>query len=218
MKNIRIKKKQTAYSVGKIVCVGRNYSEHIKELGSVQEEKPVIFLKPASALIFSGEKIIHPTFSNNLHHEVELVLLIDKQIKDVTLLEAENAIAGYSVGLDMTLRDVQNELKAKGNPWTISKCFDTSAVVSDFILKTDYSLTQNEFISLRVNGVEKQNDSLSKMIFSPAELVQYISSLMTLEEGDLIYTGTPAGVGRVERGDKIEAKIENIGLLQTEII
>jgi 5-carboxymethyl-2-hydroxymuconate isomerase len=165
-----------------------------------------------------GEKIIHPTFSKDMHHEVELVLLIGKTVKDVAANEAENAIIGYGVGLDMTLRDVQNELKKKGHPWTIAKCFDTSAVVSDFILKSDYNLTLDEEISLSVNRQIRQKEKLNKMLFRPADIVEYISSLMTLEEGDLVFTGTPAGVGKVEVGDRLSGRIEGVGELEVEVV
>ncbi len=218
MKTVQIKNLNKKFTVGKIVCVGRNYAEHVKELGNEVADKPVIFLKPASAIIYSGDSIIHPEFGNDLHHEIELVLLIGENVKNVSLDEAENAIVGYGVGLDMTLRDVQNALKKKGDPWTISKCFDTSAVLSDFILKENYTLTQKEEIKLKVNGQVKQNDTLDKMISSPAQLVQYISSLLKLEEGDLIFTGTPAGVSKVNKGDKLEGSIENIGELSCSII
>jgi 5-carboxymethyl-2-hydroxymuconate isomerase len=217
MKKVRIKNSNQELAVGKIVCVGRNYAEHAKELGNEIPEKPVVFLKPASALIHSGEKIIHPTFSKDMHHEVELVLLIGKKVKDANKTEAEDAIIGYGVGLDMTLRDIQNELKKKGHPWTIAKCFDTSAVVSDFILKSDYKLTLNEEISLSVNGQIRQKEKLNKMLFRPADIVEYISSLMTLEEGDLVYTGTPAGVGKVEVGDKLVGEIQNISKLEVSV-
>ena len=176
-------------------------------MGIKDPDKPVLFLKPTSAIIYSGGEIIHPTFSNELHHEVELVLLIGENIKHASEDEAENAIIGYGVGLDMTLRDIQNELKKKGYPWTLAKCFDTSAVISDFILKKDYQLKLDEKIELKVNGEVKQSDTLSSMIFKPAELVEYISSVMKLEKGDLIFTGTPSGVSKVHRGDKLEARL-----------
>ena len=217
MKTISIKNSNQQYTVGKIVCVGRNYAEHAKELGNEIPEKPVIFLKPASALIHSREKIIHPTFSKDMHHEVELVLLIGKTVKDANKNEAEDAIKGYGVGLDMTLRDIQNELRKKGNPWTIAKSFDTSAVVSDFVRKSDYSLTLDEEISLSVNGQIRQKEKLNIMLFLPTEIVEYISSLMTLEEGDLVYTGTPAGVGKVEVGDKLVGKIDGVGELEVVV-
>ncbi|KAA0237639.1 MAG: FAA hydrolase family protein, partial [Chlorobiota bacterium] len=201
------KNSKEEFTIGKIVCVGRNYAEHAKELGNEIPGKPVLFLKPASALIYSGEEIVHPDYGNELHHEVELVLLMGETIKKANNAQAEKAIIGYGVGLDMTLRDVQNELKKKGNPWTLAKCFDTSAVISDFVLKKDYQLTLEEIIELKVDGVVKQSDILKSMIFNPAEIVEYISSVMILEKGDLIFTGTPAGVSKVNRGDKIEAKL-----------
>lgn len=217
MKTVKIKNSTQQFTVGKIVCVGRNYAEHAKELGNEIPEKPVIFLKPASALIHSGEKIIYPTFSKDMHHEVELVLLIGKTIKNVTKSHAEEAIIGYGVGLDMTLRDIQSELKKKGHPWTIAKCFDTSAVVSEFVLKSNYMLTLEEEISLSVNGQIRQKEKLSMMLFKPAEIVEYLSSLMTLEEGDLVFTGTPAGVGRVKVGDRLLGKIDGVGELEVEV-
>ncbi len=213
MNQITIKTTNEKIPIGKIVCIGRNYPEHAKELGNEVPGKPVLFLKPASAVIYSGEDIIHPSFGNELHHEVELVLLIGAKIKDAALDEADNAIAGYGVGLDMTLRDVQSKLKSKGHPWTLAKCFDTSAVISDFVLKDDYKLSLDNKITLSVNDVIKQKDTLSSMIFNPAELIEYVSSVMTLEKGDLIFTGTPAGVSKVNRGDKLVGKIEGIAEL-----
>ncbi len=197
----------------KLFALAETMQSMQKNLGMKLPAKPVLFLKPASAVIYSGEDIIHPSFGNELHHEVELVLLIGAKIKDASLEEAENAIAGYGVGLDMTLRDVQSKLKSKGHPWTLAKCFDTSAVISDFVLKEDYKLSLDEKITLSVNGVIKQEDTLSSMIFNPAELVEYVSSVMTLEKGDLIFTGTPAGVSKVNRGDKLVGKIEGIAEL-----
>lgn len=216
MKEIKLSGK--SYPVGKIVCVGRNYAEHAKELGNVVPEFPIIFLKPSSSIIFSGESVIHPGITNDLQHEAELVLLIGNKIKDADLKLAENAIEGYAVGLDMTMRDVQAEAIRTGHPWTVSKCFDTSAVLSEFISAKEYQLTMNETISLKVNGTVRQNCELNKMIFKPAELVKDISSLFTLETGDLIFTGTPAGVSKVIKGDKIEAEITNIGSLKTTIL
>lgn len=218
MKEIKFRNSSERTTIGKIVCVGRNYAEHAKELGNEVPEKPVVFLKPLSAVIFSGGDIVYPFFSNEMHHEVELVLLIGKTIKDAHPNEAENAIAGYAAGLDMTLRDVQSKLKSKGHPWTIAKGFDTSAVLSDFVLKDNYNLTLDEDIYLFVNGEIKQKDKLNKMIFKPAELVQYLSSLMTLEKGDLIFTGTPKGVGLVKKGDRIKAGIEGIGELTANVV
>jgi 5-carboxymethyl-2-hydroxymuconate isomerase len=205
-------------NVGKIVCVGRNYVEHAKELGNEVPIFPLIFLKPASNLIFSTEKIQHPDYSHEMHHEVELVLLIGENIKNADENQAKSAIMGFAVGLDMTLRDIQDELKKKGHPWTLAKCFDTSAVVSDFLSAQKYQYKGNEKISLSVNNELRQNSTLDLMIFNIVEIVKYISSKMTLEKGDLIFTGTPSGVSKVKIGDKLVGEIENIGKLETEII
>jgi len=217
MKAVTIKNSIKKINVGKIVCVGRNYAEHAQELGNEIPEKPVVFLKPASALIYSGDSIIYPTFSEEMHHEAELVLLIGKTIKDADKIESANAIIGYGVGLDMTLRDIQSNLKKKGHPWTIAKGFDTSAVISDFVSTDDFKLTLDEEIILSVNNNVRQRAKLKKMIFSPVDILSYISSLMTLEEGDLIYTGTPAGVGQVTKGDKIHAEITGLAALDCSV-
>lgn len=218
MKKAKLKNSVKIFSIGKVVCVGRNYAEHAKELGNEIPEKPVLFLKPFSAVIYSGEEVTHPAFSNELHHEVELVLLVGEDVKNATKEEAEKAIIGYGVGLDMTLRDIQKKLRKNGDPWTLAKCFDTSAVISDFILKQDYQLNFNEKIELKVNGEVKQSDTLNSMIFKPEELVEYISSIMTLEKGDLIFTGTPSGVSKVNRGDKLEAKLGDLAELVCKVV
>ena len=167
MKKINIKNDTEEYYIGKIVCVGRNYTDHVIELGNEIPEKPLLFLKPSSAVIFSGENIKYPSFSREMHHEVELVLLIGEELSSADENESGNAIAGYAVGLDMTLRDIQNELKKKGHPWTIAKCFDTSAVLSDFISSKDYKLTLDEEMSLTINGELRQTEKLNQMIFLP---------------------------------------------------
>ncbi len=218
MKKLKISNSSEEYFCGKIVCVGRNYVEHAKELGNELPVFPLIFLKPASSIIYSGDNVEHPPFAQNLHYEAELVLLIGEDVSKVDKDKADKAIVGYTVGLDMTARDVQNNLSKKGHPWTLAKCFDTSAVLSDFILRKDYELTYDETITLKVNGEVKQNSQLNKMIFKPAEIVSYISGIMKLEKGDLIFTGTPAGVGKVIQGDKIEAEIESIAKLETTVI
>ena len=218
MKKITIKNTKTKIEVGKMICVGRNFADHAKELGNEVPAKPVVFIKPASSIIYSGEKIIQPKFSDNLHHEVELLLLIGKDIKDANIRNAEEAIIGYGLGLDMTLRDIQNEARKKGDPWTVAKCFDTSAVISEFILKKDYNLTLDEEITLTVNNKIRQKEKLNKMLFKPVEIVEYISSLMTIEKGDIIFTGTPAGVGRVVQGDVLTASIGNVLELNCKVI
>ena len=214
MKTIKINNSNEEITIGKIVCVGRNYTEHIHELGNEIHEKPVVFLKTMSSVIYSGGTIVYPSFSNDMHHETELVLLIGENIKDADLETSERAIVGYGIGLDMTLRDVQSDLKRKGHPWTIAKCFDTSTVLSEFVEKSSQKLTLDETISLKINGEYRQKDQLNKMLHKPAQVVQYISSLMKLEAGDLIFTGTPKGVSKVEKGDKLEAELEGIVKLE----
>lgn len=217
MKKAHLKNLGEELYCGKIACVGRNYAEHAKELGNEVPEFPIIFLKPASSIIYGGDKIIYPDYSEDLQHEVELLLLIGKDVKNASLEDAEDAIYGYGVGLDMTLRDLQREYTKKGQPWTLAKCFDGAAVISEFILKENYKLTLEENISLSINGIVKQNAKLNTMIFKPAEIVKYISNKMMLEAGDIIFTGTPAGVGKVQKGDKLYAKIENVAELEAEI-
>ena len=217
MKYLKFKNSEEKIPIGKMVCVGRNYAAHAKELGNDVPEFPIIFLKPASNVIFSGESVVHPSYSNDLQHEVELVLYIGEDVKNADDASAEKAIHGYMIGLDMTLRDLQNEYRKKGDPWTLAKCFDTAAVLTDVVLKKDYRLRGDEKISLSVNGKERQNSSIKNMLFSPADIVKFISARLTLEKGDLIFTGTPEGVGRVVPGDKIDASLENIGTIKTQI-
>lgn len=217
MKTIKLKNSSREIPIGKIVCVGRNYAEHVRELGNVIHEKPVVFLKTVSSVIYSGDKIVYPSFSTDMHHETELVLLIGEEVKDADDKAAEKAIAGYGIGLDMTLRDVQSDLKKKGHPWTIAKCFDTSTVLSEFMKKSSYQLTLDETISLKINGEYRQKDQLNKMLHKPVEIVQYISSLMKLEPGDLIFTGTPKGVSKVNSGDKLVAELDDILKLECSV-
>ncbi len=215
MKKVKLENKE--FTVGKIVCVGRNYAKHAEELGNEVPEFPLIFLKPASVLIHSGDKIIHPLYSDEMHYEAELVLLITEQIKNADSEEALKAIGGYAVGLDMTLRDIQSKLKAKGHPWTLAKVFDGSAAVGDFVSAEKFNPTFEEFIELKLNGETRQKSQLKNMIFKPAGIVKYISEKMTLEEGDLIFTGTPAGVGRTVPGDRLEASVNGLPVLSVEV-
>lgn len=218
MKFLKIRNSDEKIQVCNIFCVGKNYMAHIKEMNSEIPEEPVIFMKPASTLIFNEGPVHYPDHTENLHYEAELVLLIGKTIKNASLEEADDAIIGYATGLDMTLRDVQKKLKNKGLPWTLAKCFDDSAVLSDVILKKEYQLKEDENISLYQNGELKQRASLSLMINKIAEVVKFLSERITLHKGDLIYTGTPAGVGAVKKGDKLIVKIDNLPDLKTEII
>ncbi|MGB9663568.1 MAG: fumarylacetoacetate hydrolase family protein [Ignavibacteria bacterium] len=217
MRKVFIRGSNKEYLVGKIACVGKNYLEHAKELGDAVPEKPVIFLKPSSSIIFSGDKIVYPEFSKSLHYETELVLLIGRTGKKIPASKAPNYIDAYTVGLDMTLRDLQSEAKRLGHPWTISKCFDTSTVLGEFIPANEIQNPNSLDIKLWVNGELKQNDNTSNMIFSVEEIVEYLSYYFTLEEGDIIFTGTPKGVGEVKVGDKLVAEISKFVKLETEV-
>ncbi len=208
MKTYRLINSDNEFPVGKILCLGRNYIEHVKEMKAEVSSKPVVFLKPSSAIIHDGENIIIPNFAKELHHEVELVIAIGSGGKNITAKNADDHILGYAVGLDMTLRDVQNEAKIKGLPWTVAKGFDTAAPISDIIEKDKISDPQTLTIMCKVNGEIRQKSSTSNMIFSIQTIIEFLSTIFTLEAGDLIFTGTPEGVGPVKPGDKIEAAIE----------
>ncbi len=203
--------------VGKIFCVGRNYAAHAKEMRAATPEAPVIFLKPPTALLHNGGKIVLPPFSQELHYEVEMVVLIGREGKNIPTTNARAYVGGYGVGLDMTLRDVQTEAKQKGLPWSIAKGFDTSAPVSSFVEPECVPDPHALDISLKVNGAIRQHANTREMIFSIEEIVSFISSIFTIEPGDLIFTGTPEGVGRVVSGDRLEAALEFVGTLQVSV-
>ena len=203
--------------VGKILCLGRNYVAHAKEMNSETPEAPVVFLKPSTAILHDGGRVVIPPFSAELHHEVEMVVLIGMQAKSVPRDHALDYVSGYAVGLDMTLRDVQAEAKKKGLPWSVAKGFDTSAPISRFVEKSKIREPHHLDISLKVNDNVRQQSNTSKMIFSIGEMISYISSIFTLEAGDLIFTGTPEGVGQVGPGDRLEAELESVGTLRVSV-
>ena len=185
-------------------------SEHVAELNNQMPSKPLIFMKPPSTYITNGMSIEVPVGCESIHHEIELGVVIGSTCKQVTPAKSWDHVGGYALALDMTARDFQNELKAKGQPWELAKCFDTSCPISEFISKDVINDPQNISIVCKVNGELRQNDNTSKMIFRIPELISYISTYFTLEEGDLILTGTPAGVGPVKHGDVIEGEIPDI--------
>lgn len=201
-------------NVPKILCLGLNYAEHAKEMKSDKPETPVIFMKPSSAIIHDKEKIVIPNISNEVHHEVEVVLLIGKDGKNIPKDKALEHIAGIGIGLDLTLRDIQKEAKAKGRPWTVSKGFDTSAPVSEFVSVEKITDLNNLSFNLKINDEIKQSGNTSEMLFKPDEIISYLSTIFTLQKGDLIYTGTPEGVGQIVSGDKLLASLENIITLE----
>jgi len=214
MKTITLLPSNRKIRANNIFCVGQNYTEHAKEMGGVPQKEPIIFLKPTSAIIENGQNIVIPKMSNNVHHEVELTVLIGKQGKNIPQSEAVNYVAGYGVGLDMTMRDKQSEAKKAGNPWAVSKGFDTSAALSPFIEASNISNPQDLEIKLTVNGTVRQHSNTKKMIYTIDVLISYLSSVFTLEEGDIIYTGTPEGVAQVLPGDVLQAEIPGVGTLQ----
>jgi len=195
-------------------CVGQNYAEHAKEMGSAVAETPVIFLKPSNAVIESGMPILLPAMSTNVHHEVELTVLIGKGGRNIPKSEALKHVAGYGVGLDMTMRDVQLAAKKAGTPWSIAKGFYTSAPLSPFIEASHIPDPHRLEILLKVNGIERQRTNTSNMNFKVDELIVFLSSVFSLEEGDIIYTGTPEGVAPVVQGDVLEAEIPGMIKIQ----
>ena len=189
----------------KIICVGRNYIEHIDELKNEKPAEPIIFMKPDSALLRKNQPFYIPSFSNNLHHEIELVIKIDKIGKNISEKFAHRYYSSVGLGIDFTARDVQDELRAKGLPWEKAKAFDQSAAIStDFIPISELD-KENINFRLDINGETRQLGNSSQMIFTFDELVSHISNYFTLKIGDLIYTGTPAGVGAVGINDRLQA-------------
>lgn len=193
----------------KIICIGRNYVKHIEELNSERPDEPVIFLKPDSSILRKNRPFFIPDFSNDLHHEVELVLKIDKVGKSISRKFASRYYSSVGLGIDFTARDLQNKLKDKGLPWEKSKAFDFSAAISTDFIPLDELNTNNIRFRLDINGETRQTGDSSHMIFPFDELIEHISKFFTLKTGDLIYTGTPAGVSAVKINDRLEGYIED---------
>lgn len=213
MKTITLLPAGKEFQINNIFCIGKNYADHAKEMGGDVPKEPVIFLKPTSAIIADGELIVIPTMSSNIHHEVELTVLIGTGGKNIPQASAMNHVAGYGVGLDMTMRDRQSEAKKAGNPWTVSKGFDSSAPLSRFVAASTVADPHNFEIILKVNGAVRQQSNTRNMIFRIDVLIAYLSTIFTLSEGDIIYTGTPEGVAQVHSGDRLEAEIPGVGTL-----
>jgi len=217
MKTVVIPATDNEYIIGKILCIGRNYVDHIKELGNATPAAPVVFMKPATSVISQGESVCIPPYSKDCHYEAELAVLIGTEGKHIPEADALAHVAGYGVAIDMTLRDVQDELKKKGLPWEIAKGFDTACPLSDFVPVSEVPDPQGLTIRLLLNGEERQNGSTGLMIHTVASIISYLSRIFTLEEGDLILTGTPAGVGRVVAGDRMEASIAGVGTVSVTV-
>lgn len=205
------------FAIGKILCIGRNYVDHIRELGNETPATPVIFMKPATAVIGNGDSVVIPAYSDNCHHEAELALLVGKSGKNVAESEALALLAGYGVAIDLTLRDVQDELKKKGLPWDIAKGFDTACPLSTFVPAARVADPQELNIRLTVNDELRQNGSTGLMIHPAARLISHLSTIFTLEAGDIILTGTPAGVSRIVAGDRLYAEIPGVGSVTVSV-
>lgn len=205
------------FAIGKILCIGRNYVDHVRELGNELPAAPVVFMKPASSVIGDGDEIVIPAYSNNCHHEAELALLVGKEGKNIPESEALSHLAGYGVAIDLTLRDVQDELKKKGLPWDIAKGFDTACPLSIFAPQEAVADPCNMDIRMTVNDQLRQNGNTSLMINPAARLVSHLSTIFTLEPGDIILTGTPAGVSRILPGDSLTAEIPGVASLSVRV-
>lgn len=201
----------------KIICIGRNYADHAKELGNEVPDEPVIFMKPKSALIQSHTPFYYPEFTNELHYECELVLRVCKNGKYIQERHASNYYNGITVGIDFTARDIQEICRQKGLPWEKAKAFDNSAAVGKFIDLTPDINKKNINFHLAKNGEVVQKGNSGKMVFSFDSIVSHISNYFSLNIGDLIFTGTPAGVGECVVGDQLEAFIEDKSLLSMEV-
>ena len=210
-----------AFPVHRIYCVGRNYQDHAVEMGHSGREAPFFFMKPADAVLAAqADQIVtmpYPSLTNSLHHEVELVVAIGTGGRDIAVDDSGKHIFGYAVGLDMTRRDMQNELKKLGRPWCIAKGFDHSAPIGPITATQQVSDIAGASIDLQVNGEMRQRGAIAGMIWNIAETISHISQAWTLHPGDLIFTGTPAGVGAVVRGDLLTASVSGLQTLRVRL-
>lgn len=202
----------------KIICIGRNFSEHAKELGNVTPKEPVFFLKPDTALLKDNEPFYIPDFSQNIQYEVELVVKINKVGKNIQEKFAQNYFSEIGLGIDFTARDLQNELKTEGLPWEKAKAFDNSAVISNqFIPVSSISDINNIEFSLNKNKQRVQIGNSNQMLFNIYTIIHHVSKYITLKTGDLIFTGTPSGVGKIEIGDILEGYLGDKKMFETKI-
>jgi fumarylpyruvate hydrolase len=205
------------FPVRRVFCVGRNYAAHAREMGADTREPPFFFTKPADALVPTPASIAYPRATQDLHHEIELVVAIGKGGADIATDAALSHVWGYGVGLDLTRRDLQAGFKAKAHPWDMAKGFDQSAPISPLVPASKIGHPDKGAITLSINGVEKQRGDLADLIWSIPETIAALSRLVTLCPGDLIFTGTPEGVGPVRHGDELLGKVEGVGELQLDV-
>ena len=210
------------FPVHRIYCVGRNYVEHAVEMGFTGREPPFFFLKPADAVlpVRSGAvgEMHYPSLTHDLHHEVELVVAIGKGGRDIAAKDALAHVWGYAVGLDMTRRDLQGEMKKQGRPWSIGKAFEESAPIGEVRRAAECLIDADTQIRLEVNGQTRQQSRIGRLIWSIPEIIEHLSAAWTLAPGDLIYTGTPEGVAAVVRGDTLSASVDGVGSLQIKLV
>jgi fumarylpyruvate hydrolase len=206
------------FPVRRIFCVGRNYADHVREMGGdPKSDPPVFFTKPADAIVASGSTIAYAPRTTNLHHEVELVVALKSGGSDIAQEHALSHVFGYAVGNDLTRRDLQHQLREKGLPWDMAKAFDAAAQIGAILPAERFGAVEAQAVWLEVNGQKRQQSQLSQMIWSVPEIIQILSSYVTLAAGDLIYTGTPDGVGSLERGDAVRAGIDGLPPLEFRI-
>jgi fumarylpyruvate hydrolase len=207
------------FPVRRIYCVGRNYAEHTREMGfDPDRELPFFFNKNPDNLVLDGGNFPYPSVSKNVHHEIELVLALGKGGTDIPVEKAMEYVYGYAVGLDMTRRDLQNEAKKTGRPWEIGKAFEHSAPMTDIVPASKIGHIEKGAIWLKVNGEIRQNSDIDQLIWKIPEIISYLSAIFELKAGDLIMTGTPAGVGAVQRGDVMEGHVAGVGTLRTQVV
>jgi len=206
------------FAVRRVYCVGRNYAEHAAEMGHDTREPPFFFGKPADALVTGGADIPYPSQTADFHHEIELVVAIGKDGSDIAPAEALGHVYGYAAGLDMTRRDLQAQAKKAGRPWDMAKGFDQSAPIGSIAPASAIGHPDSGAITLSVNGTQRQKGDLADQIWNVADTIAYLSSFVALRAGDLIMTGTPAGVGAVARGDVLEGAIAGVGTVRTRVV
>ncbi len=214
MAEIKIAGSEETVKIGKVICLSRSYKAHAVEMGSAVPDNPEFFLKPSTSIIRNREHIILPKESEEVHHEVELAVVIGKGGKNIPKDAAMNHVLGYTVFIDVTARDIQSRAKKAGKPWSAAKGFDTFAPMSDIMPKDRVKNKHDLNIWLKVNGEMRQMSNTGKMIFTIEEIIEHISTIMTLEPGDVIAMGTPEGVSRIVAGDEIEAGVEGVGIIE----
>jgi fumarylpyruvate hydrolase len=211
--------REERFPVRRVFCIGRNYAEHAREMGAtVDASAPMFFCKPADAVVTDGADVPYPQATSDLHHEVEMVVALEAGGRDLDATQAASCIFGYGVGLDLTRRDLQTVAKAKSHPWDVAKAFDHSAPVSALRLASEVSPNADTTITLHINDTLRQQGHLGEMVHGVADIIVALSKLFELKPGDLIFTGTPAGVAALQRGDRFHAELQGIAVLDGRVV